>query len=72
MRHGALCGCDLPDTAAQPADTQAELSRRMGARPQELTRIMDLVHATKIDTVADALVALGKQLTVDAHTPSPT
>ena len=50
--------------------TQAELGRRMGVRPQELTRILDLGHATKIDTVADALAALGKQLTVDANAPA--
>jgi antitoxin HicB len=40
----------------------AELARRMGVKPQEVTRILDLAHATKIDTVAAAVSALGKEL----------
>jgi antitoxin HicB len=40
----------------------AELARLMNARPQEVTRLMDLHHPTKIDTVALALRALGKRL----------
>lgn len=39
-----------------------ELGRRMGIRKQEMTRIVDLHHATKIDTLAAALQALGKRL----------
>lgn len=42
--------------------TNVELARRMGTRPQEVQRIVDLSHATKIDTVAAALAALGKRL----------
>jgi len=38
------------------------LARRMGTTPQEMNRIVDLRHATKIDTVAHALNALGKKL----------
>jgi antitoxin HicB len=34
----------------------------MGARPQEVTRLLDLHHPTKIDTVAAALLALGRRL----------
>lgn len=40
----------------------AELARRMGVKPQEVTRILDLGHSTKIDTVACALSALGREL----------
>ncbi|MBP1207664.1 antitoxin HicB [Duganella sp. 1411] len=40
----------------------AELARRMGVKPQEVTRILDLGHSTKIDTVAAALSALGREL----------
>jgi antitoxin HicB len=40
----------------------AELARLMQARPQEVTRLMNLHHPTKIDTVALALRALGKRL----------
>lgn len=44
--------------------TNAELARRMGARPQEIQRIVNLNHATKIDTIASALAAMGKRLEV--------
>ena len=40
----------------------AELARLMHARPQEVTRLIDLHHPTKIDTVAAALLAMGKRL----------
>ena len=42
--------------------SQAELARRLKTRPQEVTRIVKLGHATKIDTIADALSALGWRL----------
>jgi antitoxin HicB len=40
----------------------AELARRMGTSAQEVTRLTDLHHPTKIDTVARALNALGRTL----------
>jgi len=42
--------------------SQTELARRLGIRKQEMTRIVDLHHATKIDTLAAALEAMGKSL----------
>jgi antitoxin HicB len=39
-----------------------ELARRMGIPRQELTRVLNLKHNTKIDTTAQALQALGKRL----------
>lgn len=42
----------------------AELARRMGTRPQDVQRIVDLKHATKIDTVAKALGAIGRKLEI--------
>ena len=42
--------------------SNAELARRMGTRAQEVQRIVDLGHATKIDTIAAALKAMGKRL----------
>lgn len=44
--------------------SNAELARRMGTRAQEVQRIVNLNHATKIDTIAAALKALGKGLDV--------
>lgn len=40
----------------------AELARLLKTRPQEATRIVDLHHPTKIDTIAAALLAMGKRL----------
>jgi antitoxin HicB len=42
----------------------ADLARRMGIKPQEVNRIIDLNHSTKIDTVAAATAALGKELNI--------
>ncbi len=39
-----------------------ELARRMGIPRQELVRVLNLKHKTKIDTTAQALSALGKRL----------
>ena len=39
---------------------QADLAKRMGIKPQQVTRIVNLEHATKIDTLVQAFKALGK------------
>ncbi|CAN0620574.1 Antitoxin HicB 2 [Burkholderia multivorans] len=44
--------------------TPSELARRLNTRPQDVNRIVNLGHATKIDTIAEALAALGKQLEI--------
>ncbi|MBK7686753.1 MAG: type II toxin-antitoxin system HicB family antitoxin [Rhodocyclaceae bacterium] len=44
--------------------TNKELADRMGTRQQEVQRIVNLKHPTKIDTIAAALAALGKRLDV--------
>lgn len=41
-----------------------DLAKSMGLKPQEVTRILDLHHATKIDTLAEAFGAMGYQLDV--------
>lgn len=43
----------------------AELARRLGTRPQEVQRLIDLKHATKIDTIEEALQAMGKRLVME-------
>ena len=48
---------------ARPAD----IARAMGIKPQEVTRILDLHHATKIDTLAAAFAAMGAELTIAIH-----
>lgn len=42
--------------------TPSALARRLDTSPQAVTRIVDLHHATKIDTLSDAFSALGKTL----------
>lgn len=42
----------------------AELARRLHTTPQEVNRLTNLRHATKIDRVAGALKALGKTLEI--------
>ncbi|PWC17144.1 antitoxin [Brenneria roseae subsp. roseae] len=42
--------------------TQVELASRMGVKKQEVTRLFDLHHSTKIDTIQKALTLLGKRL----------
>jgi antitoxin HicB len=43
-----------------------ELARRIGTTKQEVNRLTDLRHATKIDRIDTALRALGKRLILDA------
>ncbi len=42
--------------------SQTELARRMGVKKQQVTRIVNLEHTTKIDTLAKAFNVLGKKL----------
>lgn len=44
----------------------AELARRLQVKPQEVTRLIDLRHTSKIDGIAGALKALGKTLEMRA------
>ncbi|MFT0547217.1 type II toxin-antitoxin system HicB family antitoxin [Allopusillimonas ginsengisoli] len=44
--------------------TPAELARRLGTRPQDVNRIVNLGHATKIDTIDAALASLGRELEI--------
>jgi antitoxin HicB len=42
----------------------ADLARRLNTTRQEVNRIIDLHHTTKIDTIADAVAAIGHRLEV--------
>ena len=44
----------------------AELARRLGTTPQEVNRLTNIRHTTRIDRVDAAMRALGKRLIVDA------
>lgn len=44
--------------------TPAELARRLGTRPQDVNRIVNLAHTTKIDTIGRALSTLGRDLEI--------
>ncbi|MFO1474339.1 MAG: winged helix-turn-helix transcriptional regulator [Lysobacterales bacterium] len=42
--------------------TASELARKLNTSPQAVNRIVDIHHATKIDTIAAALQAMGRRL----------
>ena len=44
----------------------AELARRLKTTPQEVNRLTNIRHTTRIDSIATALQALGKQLELRA------
>jgi antitoxin HicB len=44
----------------------AELARRIGTTPQEVNRLTNIRHSTRIDRIDTALRALGKRLVVRA------
>jgi antitoxin HicB len=44
----------------------AEFARRLGTTPQEVNRLTDVRHTTRIDGIAAALHALGKRLDLRA------
>ena len=44
----------------------AELARRLKTTPQEVNRLTNIRHTTRIDSIAAALQALGKQLELRA------
>jgi len=43
-----------------------ELARRLGSTKQEVNRLTNLHHPTKIDRIDSALRALGKRLVIEA------
>lgn len=56
----------LLNTMLEQHIAQVELARRLGTRKQEVQRLIDLRHHTKIDTIARAMSVMGKQLTLSA------
>ena len=44
--------------------SNADLARKINVKPQEVQRIIDLSHSTKIDTISKALQSLGKNLVI--------
>ena len=56
----------LVNTMVQANVRPIDLARKMKVKPQEVTRLTDIRHATKIDTIQKALRALGKELVVQS------
>lgn len=44
--------------------TASELARRLGTTPQNMNKVIDLGHTTKIDALNEAMRAMGKRLEV--------
>lgn len=55
----------LLNTMVQSNVRPADLARKMNIKPQEVTRLTDIRHATKIDTIQAALRALGRELILE-------
>ncbi|MBC3211388.1 type II toxin-antitoxin system HicB family antitoxin [Serratia fonticola] len=47
--------------------TRVELADRIGIKKQEVNRLINLQHSTKIDAIQRAMNALGKQLDFSVH-----
>ena len=54
----------LLNTMIEEKVSQADLARMLGTTRQEINRMVDLHHTTKIDTIAGAVAALGHRLVV--------
>lgn len=52
----------LLNTMLEEHVSQSELAKRIGKKKQEMQRIINLGHNTKIDTLVSALEALGKKI----------
>ncbi|MNG41539.1 Antitoxin HicB [compost metagenome] len=52
----------LLNAMCEASVSQAELGRRLGIPRQNVQRLLDLGHATKIDQLAAAIAALGHRL----------
>ena len=55
----------LLNTMVQTNVRPIDLARKMKIKPQEVTRLADIRHATKIDTIQAALRVLGKELILE-------
>jgi antitoxin HicB len=49
----------------------SELARRLGTTRQEVNRLTDLDHPTKIDRIAEAVASMGKSLELTIQDPQP-
>jgi len=57
----------LLNAVVEQGITNTELARRMNLSRQEMNRIFNLTHSTKIDTIQKGLSVLGKQLEIIAN-----
>ena len=55
----------LLNTMLEERVTQSVLAKRMGVKPQQVTRLVNLKHTTKIDNLSCAFKALGRELCVN-------
>lgn len=55
----------LLNTMLEERVTQSMLAKRMGVKPQQVTRLVNLKHTTKIDNLACAFKALGRELIIN-------
>lgn len=57
----------LLNTMVETRIKQKDLAQSLGVKPQEITRMLNLRHATKIDQIQRAISALGKTLNLSVE-----
>ncbi len=62
LPHSIAAKVALLNVLVERKQRPVDLAKSMGIKPQEVTLILDLRHATKIDTLAAAFEALGYDL----------
>jgi antitoxin HicB len=69
VRPTALVGAKLALYAAmrEQGVSKAELARRLGWHLPQVDRVLDVLHASRLDQVEAALGALGRELTVEVR-----
>lgn len=55
----------LHNTMIETGTRKAELARKMGKNPQQIDRLLDAMHSSKVEAVEQALYLLNKTVSVD-------
>ncbi len=55
----------LHNAMIETGTRKAELARKMGKNPQQIDRLLDAMHSSKVEAVEQALYLLNKKVSVD-------
>lgn len=57
----------LHNTMIETGTRKADLARKMGKNPQQIDRLMDALHSTKVETIEQALHLLNRKVSVSVE-----